>query len=468
MNEQPLYWTDFGAVLFTVSLVCIIALVVLGVVYRLQKNKLRMYEERFGTTGYQAEREAQSIQVELSRIALTIGSHQNFSGIENVLPDIFLGVFGTPLRAIAKVEKKVYLDSGRGRKKGYLAYVGLEPDDHPVQVSLYSIYPLEFTDKGLLLAQTVAFALGQQVASHYNQIFQSEIIELRHNIESKTLGDLELNLSGMLRRHTRVAFQAVSSYRGRILLDTGEIAGNPPVTMVYPLPIENKQKIKEDHPQVNIYVRRGNVLDHASEIFLNVTGISLEDVSRKYLEASLDALTGIYNRPVIGERLHNEVSRAYRFARKLSVLMLDLDNFKGVNDRYGHHAGDVVLREVAVIIQSHIREVDTVGRTVARNVVGRFGDKGDEFIVLLPETDVQGALKVSRQILGLIEENEFEISSGKHIHVTASIGVATYPDVAESQVELLRKADGALYRSKEKGRNAVTVARKSRRIDLAG
>ena len=163
-----------------------------------------------------------------------------------------------------------------------------------------------------------------------------------------------------------------------------------------------------------------------------------------------DDLTGLYNTRYLNLVLRRESKRASRSGRPLSLLFLDLDGFKQVNDTHGHLAGSKALVEAAVIIRGSARETD---------IAARFG--GDEFSVVLPDTGQEGAVSVAERIRDRIMACQFLASDGLSIHLTASIGVATLPDVAASAEELLRAADVAMYRVKDAGKNGIHIAQEA-------
>jgi two-component system cell cycle response regulator len=163
--------------------------------------------------------------------------------------------------------------------------------------------------------------------------------------------------------------------------------------------------------------------------------------------ASTDGLTGVYNQRTFQERLSQEIARADRYSRPLSVLMIDVDHFKVYNDTYGHPQGDIVLQDLARLLQEMSRTSDTVAR---------YG--GEEFAIILPETDSVGAQKISQRLCEQVERYPFpgqELMPGGTL--TISIGVATYAS-ASSKEALLQAADTALYTAKREGRNRVCVA----------
>jgi diguanylate cyclase (GGDEF)-like protein len=173
---------------------------------------------------------------------------------------------------------------------------------------------------------------------------------------------------------------------------------------------------------------------------LSVTTRRLEEM------AITDELTGLYNRHFVWQELKSEFSRTRRFRLDLSCLMIDLDHFKEVNDRYGHPAGDLILKKIASLLSENSREPDTLAR---------FG--GEEFIVILPQTDAKGAIVQAERIRMEVERHAFPIEANQSLQLTISIGVASYPDERVKQFEdLVKIADDALYVSKNSGRNRVS------------
>ena len=164
--------------------------------------------------------------------------------------------------------------------------------------------------------------------------------------------------------------------------------------------------------------------------------------------ASTDGLTGVYNHRTFQERLSQEIARAERYSRPLSVLMIDVDHFKVYNDTYGHPQGDIVLQDLARLLQEISRASDTVAR---------YG--GEEFAIILPETSSMGAQKIAQRLREQVERYPFpgrESMPGGAL--TISIGVATHAS-AGSKDALLQAADTALYTAKREGRNRVCVAK---------
>jgi diguanylate cyclase (GGDEF)-like protein len=160
-----------------------------------------------------------------------------------------------------------------------------------------------------------------------------------------------------------------------------------------------------------------------------------------------DDLTQLYNSRYLNQVLRREAKRASRSGRPLSLLFLDLDGFKGINDNHGHQAGSRALVEAAAVIRRCARETD---------VVARFG--GDEFALILPDTGSEGAAQVGDRVRERLAAHPFLAGNGLNLRLTASVGVATLPDVAASAEELVRAADMAMYQVKDSGKNGVRVA----------
>lgn len=162
-----------------------------------------------------------------------------------------------------------------------------------------------------------------------------------------------------------------------------------------------------------------------------------------------DGLTGTWNRRFFQMQFRQVLATATRFNRNFSVLMLDLDNFKLINDTYGHTRGDAILVEFSQRVTSALREVDTFAR---------YG--GEEFICLLSETDTQGAITTAEKIREGIKNEPFGDPSDRPLSLTVSIGIASYPEHGDTFRELVEAADRAMYRAKQLGRDRVAVAEK--------
>jgi two-component system cell cycle response regulator len=161
--------------------------------------------------------------------------------------------------------------------------------------------------------------------------------------------------------------------------------------------------------------------------------------------ATTDALTRLLNRRALLDRLSVEVDRARRFKQQLSLLMVDLDHFKAVNDQHGHLVGDDMLRQMGTLLASAVRTID---------VVARYG--GEEFVLILPETSIEGAAVFGERLREKVNEHAFDLGVESSLHLTCSVGVATFPSPRVASTEdLFARADEALYRAKSGGRNQV-------------
>ena len=185
---------------------------------------------------------------------------------------------------------------------------------------------------------------------------------------------------------------------------------------------------------------------HLLESFLDISGLKLLQRDLEIL-ATTDALTGVFNRRHFLELTGAEVIRARRYQSPLSIAMVDIDQFKGINDQYGHPVGDLVLMELAKILKSHIRPND---------VLGRLG--GDEFTVTMVECSLQRAFGVLERLRKSIEECRVITAEGTEIHFKISAGIAQLADEPEVLESVMKRADQALYLAKNMGRNRVEKA----------
>jgi len=159
-----------------------------------------------------------------------------------------------------------------------------------------------------------------------------------------------------------------------------------------------------------------------------------------------DSLTGVYSRPEFERRLKNELDRSHRYGHILTLLMVDLDHFKQVNDTCGHPCGDDALRTVALRLTKEVRTFDSVAR---------YG--GEEFAIIMPETGANGARAVAERLRESVASRPITTGRGNILDLTVSIGMATFPDDARSGEDLIAVADLALYAAKDRGRNRVVV-----------
>ena len=183
---------------------------------------------------------------------------------------------------------------------------------------------------------------------------------------------------------------------------------------------------------------------------LEPCAIALDNAMRMQRAEALsvtDDLTQLYNSRYLSQVLRRETKRASRSGRPLSLLFIDLDGFKSINDSHGHLYGSRALVEAASVIRASARETD---------IVARFG--GDEFALVLPDTGSDGAMFVGERIREKIAAWSFLRSDGLNISLTVSVGVATLPDAAGSAEELIQAADEAMYEVKDRGKNGIHVA----------
>lgn len=181
----------------------------------------------------------------------------------------------------------------------------------------------------------------------------------------------------------------------------------------------------------------------ASELAVAIENSQLYKLTKRL--AVTDELTGLRNYRFLQQRLDEEYERSRRYEKDVSFLMLDIDEFKKLNDLHGHICGDRVLAEFARVLRANVREVD---------VVARYG--GEEFSIILPETDAAGAFVVAEKIREAVASTLFEDEAGRAtVRITVSVGLATYPVHAGDRESLLREADEALYQAKRTGRNRV-------------
>jgi diguanylate cyclase (GGDEF)-like protein len=189
----------------------------------------------------------------------------------------------------------------------------------------------------------------------------------------------------------------------------------------------------------------------ALEIFANqaVTAIQTARSYEQTRQQTIrDGLTEAYNHRHFQETLFREITRADRASRPLTLAMIDIDDFKSVNDRYGHPVGDAILKAIVAEMRDEVREID---------VVSRYG--GEEFTIILPDTSPEDAAIVAERVRRRIHERIFRVSeSPEPLQVTVSVGLATFPDHAQDKASLIERADAALYRAKRSGKNLVVRA----------
>jgi diguanylate cyclase (GGDEF)-like protein len=207
-----------------------------------------------------------------------------------------------------------------------------------------------------------------------------------------------------------------------------------------------------EHVGVLTIARRGKAFDDSAvELFTYLAGqaaVSIENADLHETvqrQAVTDELTGLSNLRHFHDTLAGEIERARRFGSPVGLVMIDLDDFKAINDTYGHQQGDDVLSKVARVLRELSRDIDEPAR---------YG--GEEMAVILPQTDLDGAELAAERMRRAIAELRIDrIDGGGPLRVTASFGVASLPECATNKDTLIAEADAALYRAKRAGKNAV-------------
>jgi len=210
-------------------------------------------------------------------------------------------------------------------------------------------------------------------------------------------------------------------------------------------------------PYVEYVLHDGDRTKIGRSIFKYLSGNVIENLYYEEIHkmAIMDGLTNLHNKRYFIEALDREVARARRYRRPLSLIMIDIDFFKKVNDTYGHLAGDHILKELGELLKSRVRREE---------IVSRYG--GEELAILLPETDKEGAVNVAEQMRDKVESHQF-VFAGKKIKITISGGVSEVTEGDYDYNELIDVADERLYAAKNSGRNKIvaTHPRKNKNND---
>jgi two-component system cell cycle response regulator len=238
--------------------------------------------------------------------------------------------------------------------------------------------------------------------------------------------ELVLAEDGVSRRHARIERRS-----GRlVLMDVGSTNGT---------------LLNDEELTGIVELRTGDRIRVASTIFKYLSGSDLEAALHEQIfsNATTDALTGLRSKRHLTDELGREFSRARRYNRKFSLLMIDIDHFKSVNDEYGHQVGDITLRAVASNVLSCLHSDD---------LAARYG--GEEFVVLLLETRLDDAVTIAERIRQAVAELTVVYREAR-LQVTVSIGCAEYSHADENEVRLFERADQLMYAAKQAGRNTV-------------
>lgn len=292
--------------------------------------------------------------------------------------------------------------------------------DHDIKTRVTTLEELKVQRKGddciVVIYAPVASELGRR------HVLDKEVITIGRDREN----DIVLDSDSVSRRHARVEHREGQFF-------------------VTDLDSTNGTYVNDDaDPISDTQLRRGDQMKIGDTIFKYLSG---SDVEAQYHETIFnmtitDGLTDVGNKKRLDQVVQKEIPRAIRHARELSMLMIDIDHFKDVNDTYGHLAGDSVLRDLANIIQKRLRPDDELGR---------YG--GEEFAAILPETALAGAVRIGEDLRALIESHPFLVE-GEQIKVTVSIGAAELQPGMDSKA-FFRAADELLYKAKNGGRNRI-------------
>jgi diguanylate cyclase (GGDEF)-like protein len=307
---------------------------------------------------------------------------------------------------------------------------------------------------------------------------QREPLRYRGSEGSEMVGTLkkvpELNWGVVAEKNREKAYGRIVRLRNltlllvaAVLLGIGLCAYWLGLAMVRPLGLltGGAARVSAGNLEVDVPVRTRSEIGYLTEVFNNMVAKlrqgrqelataneALRDKNKQLEGLSItDSLTGLYNRSHLMDTLAAEVARSRRHNRPFTLLIMDIDNFKGYNDTYGHLAGDEALRRTGFLLKESIRSSD---------FAARYG--GEEFILILPETGAEGGLEMAERIRNQIAEKEMG-SDGSALKITVSVGVASFPGDGDDPHSLIKRADAALYEAKRRGRNCVVMSGEGRK-----
>jgi two-component system cell cycle response regulator len=225
-----------------------------------------------------------------------------------------------------------------------------------------------------------------------------------------------------------------------------KIVAGPRSVTVQDLGSTNGTFVNDQVIEGTLQLRNGDLIKIGRTIFKYIAGGNIEAAYHDeiYRLTTVDGLTQVFNRRYFEEALEREISRCNRYGRELTLVLMDIDHFKKINDTHGHLAGDHVLKQLASAVKTRIRRED---------IFARYG--GEEFALLLPEVDPPGALLMAEKVRKLVEQHPFRFDN-QVIPVTVSVGLATL-QANQDCAELIRAADTRLYQAKDGGRNRVVA-----------
>jgi len=272
----------------------------------------------------------------------------------------------------------------------------------------------------------------------------SSIYHGRHGMEKLS------ELKDMIKEETSMKDEQIESYIDTVAQVTLETLSS------FEIDAGDMKPYSQILQEANEELGRLNLSYEQLVLELRQEKMKVEELARELKEANeilrgmafKDGLTGLYNHRYFQEQLEKELSRAERYNHTLSLIMIDIDHFKNINDTYGHPNGDIVLKSVAQLLSGSVRQAD---------IVARYG--GEEFAIILPETDLKGAVVLSERLRRSVQDMEVHLNNNQTIHITISMGISVYEPSKgrKKKSELIDSADRALYKSKASGRNRISV-----------